>query len=215
MSGATNPQTTLDVQNKMPQAESCAAALDAAIKAHVFHFSKDHKYVVTQDTSDVDMITSTFSNMEPPLTYTVKFELTGLKPAESEAHLIAIGLAEPPTFLPPVTTSITFHYWLDEDFSIKDKSAPVQCTDHHCPLGYFFHYKGLFVDDGGSCMDAEEYFGNTCPPARIWDAEKRIKLLKGASDMDRKLVKAFAQYHYWYYGQEYEGSVRALIESPP
>ena len=209
MSQATNPQAIPQAQKTMPRAESRAAARDAAIKAHLYHFTKDHTYVITQD--DVDMITGKSSNKGPPLTYTVKFKLTGLKPTEGEAHLIAIGLAEPPK---PPTTSITFRYWLDDDFPIVDKSAPEQCTDYNCPLGYFFHYKGLFVDEDGSYMDAVEYFGNTCPPARIWDADKKVKLHMGATEMDRKLVKTFAQYHYWYYGQEYEGLCRAIIENP-
>lgn len=191
----------------MPQAGSRAAAVDAAIKAHEHHYGKDHTFVVTQDTADEEMTTSKSSNQGPPSTYTVNFELMQ---TESEAHLIAIGLAEAPT---PQTTSITFRYWLDEDYPIKDKSAPVQCTDANCPLAYFFHFEGLFVDEG-AYMDAEEYFGNTAPPTRIWDAEKRVKLLRGATEMDRKLVKAFAQYHYWYFGQGYEGSARELIESP-
>ena len=199
----------------LPQAECRAAALDAAIKAHLYHFTKHHTYVCTQDAPDVDNITAYRSliNKGPPLTYTVKFEVPGLQQPEGEAHLIAIGLAEPPK---PPTTSITFRYWLDdEDFPIIDKNAvPAQCTDHNCPLGCFFHYKGLFVDEG-TYLDAPEQFGNTCPPSRIWDADKRVKLRLGASDMDRKLVKAFAQYHYWYYGQEYEGSYRALVESEP
>lgn len=191
----------------MPQATSRAAALDAAVKAHEHHFTKDHKFVFTQDTADVDVTTCKSSNKGPPLTYTVTFELTGQQLPESEAHLIAIGLAEPPT---PQTTSITFRYWLDDDFPIKDKSAPVQCTDYNCPLGYFFHYKGLFIDDEGADMDAPEHFGNTCPPERIWNADKRVKLNQGASEMDRKLARTFAQYHYWYYGQEYKGSCREL-----
>lgn len=194
----------------MPQLESRDAALEAAVRAHLFHFSKDHTYIYSQDTPDVNMTTYRCSNKGPPLTYTVKFELKGLRQTESKAHLIAVGLAKPPT-LP--TTSITFRYWLDNDFPIKDKLAPAQCTDHNCPLGYCFHFKGLFMADC-TYLDAPDYFGNTRPPGRIWDADKKVKLQLGASDWDRKLVKTFAQHHYWYYGQEYEGSCRALIESP-
>lgn len=212
-STAINPKTTLEGQTTMPHAECRGAALDAAIKAHIFHFGRDHTFVIIQDGVEVTKRKS--SNQGPSLKYTVEFEVPGIRQSEMEAHLISIGLAKQPT--PPKTpppTSITFEYWLEEDFPIKDKLAPEECTDRNCPLGYFFHYKGLFIDDGG-CLDAAEYFGNTCPPARIWDADKRVKLRLNPTDMDRKLVKTFAEFHYWHFGQGYEGSESAVIENSP
>ena len=211
MSQAENRQASLEAakvaQETMPRAKNRQAALDAARTAHEFHFGYKHCYFTMQDSPDVDLTLANPNNMRPPLTYRAEFKLPGPPRPLSEEHLTAIERAEPPAA--PIT-SITFKYWLPWDIHTDDE-PPVQCTAQDCPLACLFHYKGLFMASG-DLLVAPEHFGNSDPPRRVWEAEKRSKG-KCPTDEDLKIVDGFAKYHYWFALKGYENSARAFLDS--
>lgn len=191
----------------MFHAENRQAALEAARRAHHYHFGMMHDYFIMQDKPDVDMTLATPTNMRPPLTYTVRIALPKPPPRSSKEPRTATKLAESLTLS---KTEITFTFWLPWIIPL-DGEQPVRCTAPDCPLAYLLHYEGVFVVEREH-LDAPERSRKNIPPSKIWEAETRVHDGCPTTE-DLNVTEAFARYHYWYNRRGQEVSYRSFRNS--
>ena len=173
-------------------AENCQAALEAARRAHHYHFGMMHDCFIMQDKPKIDMILSKPINMRPPLMYTVEFVLPGPPPTSCQENREATALAGPST---RSTTEITFRFWLPWVVPL-DREQPIPCTAPDCPLAHLFHFVGVFVVEREH-LDDPPRSRNTYSPSKIREAQTRVD--DGCpTNEDLNVTEAFNGYHYWY-----------------
>lgn len=172
--------------------ENREAALEAARRAHHYHFGMTHDHFIVQDQPNIDMTLSTPINMRPPRTYTVEIALLGPPPTSSEENRIATALPGPS---PRLTTEITFVFWLPWIMPL-DSESPDPCFAPGCPLAHLFHFEGVFVVERDR-LDASPRFRNAYSPSDIWEAQTRVDN-ECPTDEDLNITEAFDRHHYWY-----------------
>lgn len=170
-------------------AENRQAALEAARRAHHYHFGMMHDYFILQDKPNMNITLSRPITMRPPLTYTAGFVLPSPPPTSSNKHHTATELAK------PSTTDVTFTCWLPWVIPL-DTELPVRCTAPDCPLAYLFHYEGVFVVEREN-LDAPPRSRTNYSPSKIWEAQMRVNDWC-PTDEDLIVIDDFKRYHYWY-----------------